>query len=40
MDKAHIGDKIKIIHMAGEPYYKGREGIVIHIDNAGQIHST
>ena len=40
MDKVHIGDKIKIIHMDGEPHYKDREGIVTHIDDAGQIHGT
>ena len=35
-----IGDKIKIIYMDGEPQYTGREGIVDHIDDAGQIHGT
>lgn len=35
-----IGDKIKIIHMDGEPQYTGKEGIVDHIDDAGQIHTT
>ena len=40
MDKLHIGDKIKIIHMKGEPHYKDREGIVTHIDDAEQIHGT
>ena len=40
MNKANIGDKIKIIHMKGESHYKGREGIVTHIDDAGQIHGT
>jgi hypothetical protein len=40
MNKVHIGDKIKIIHMEGEPHYKDREGVVTHIDDAGQIHGT
>ena len=35
-----IGDKIKIIYMNGEPQYSGREGIVQHIDDMGQIHGT
>lgn len=38
MDKANVGDKI--INMQGEPHYKDREGIVTHIDDAGQIHGT
>ena len=40
MDKVNVGDKIKIITMQGEPQYKGREGVVTHIDDAGQIHGT
>ena len=40
MDKVHIGDKIKIIHMEGELQYTNREGVVTHIDDAGQIHGT
>ena len=40
MDKEHIGDRIKIIHMEGEPHYKDREGVVTHIDDAGQVHGT
>ena len=32
-----IGDKIKIIHMDGEPQYTGRIGIVDHIDDNQQI---
>jgi hypothetical protein len=35
-----IGDRIKIINMEGEPHYKDREGVVTHIDDAGQIHGT
>ena len=40
MDKAKVGDKIKIITMKDEPQYKDREGVVTHIDDAGQIHGT
>ena len=40
MDKVKIGDTIKIIKMEGEPQYTDREGIVTHIDDAGQIHGT
>ena len=40
MNQVHIGDKIKIIHMEGEPQYTDREGVVTHIDDAGQIHGT
>lgn len=40
MNRANIGDKIKIIEMQGEPRYSGREGIVEHIDDAGQLHGT
>ena len=40
MRQIKIGDKIKIITMEGEPHYKDREGVVTHIDDAGQIHGT
>ena len=40
MDIIKIGTKIKIIYMDGEPQYTGRNGIVTHIDDAGQIHGT
>ena len=40
MDKVKIGDTIKIIKMEGEPQYTNREGVVTHIDDAGQIHGT
>jgi len=33
-----IGDKIRIIFMEGEPQYTYKEGVVTHIDDAGQIH--
>ena len=34
------GDKIRIIEMVGEPHYTGKEGVVNHIDDIGQIHGT
>jgi hypothetical protein len=40
MDKIKIGDRIKIINMKGEPHYINCEGMVTHIDDAGQIHGT
>ena len=40
MGKVQIGDTIKIIRMDGEPKYTNREGVVTHIDDAGQIHGT
>jgi hypothetical protein len=40
MNNVLIGDRIKIIHMEGEPRYKDREGTVTYIDDAGQIHGT
>lgn len=35
-----IGDKIRIIEMAGEPQYTDKVGVVTHIDSIGQIHGT
>ena len=35
-----IGDKIRINYMKYEPQYRGREGVVKYIDDAGQIHGT
>ena len=35
-----IGDKIRILHMDGEPEYSGKEGIVTLIDDAHQIHGS
>ena len=40
MSKVKVGDRIKIIKMEGEPQYTNREGVVTHIDDAGQIHGT
>lgn len=35
-----VGDKIRILHMDGEPHYSGKEGIVEHIDDIGQLHGS
>lgn len=35
-----IGDRIRIIYMAGEPQYTGREGTVSYIDDIRQIHGS
>ena len=35
-----IGKTIRIIDMAGEPDYAGKEGVVEHIDDIGQLHGT
>lgn len=35
-----IGQKIKIISMEGEPQYNGKEGVINHIDDIGQLHGT
>ena len=35
-----VGDTIRIIDMSGEPHYCGREGVVTHIDDMGQLHGT
>ena len=40
MDDVKVGDHIKILNMEDEPHYKDREGVVTHIDDAGQIHGT
>ena len=40
MDKVKVGDRIKIIEMKDEPQYTNREGVVTHIDDAGQIHGS
>ena len=31
MDKVKVGDRIKIIHMKGEPHYKDRDGVVTQV---------
>ena len=38
--KVTAGDKIRIIHMDGEPQYTGAEGVVERIDDMGQIHGS
>ena len=40
MNEVKIGDTIQIIKIEGEPQYTSREGVVTHIDDAGQIHGT
>lgn len=35
-----VGYRIRIIRMAGEPQYSGREGLITNIDDAGQLHGT
>ena len=40
MDDVKVGDHIKILNMEGEPQYKDREGMITHIDDAGQVHGT
>lgn len=36
-----IGDKVHIVHLDGEDNrYDGKEGIIEHIDSAGQLHGT
>lgn len=35
-----VNDKIQIIFMENEPQYSGKQGVVKHIDDAGQIHGT
>ena len=40
MCKVNVCDKIKILHMNGEPQYEGREGVVTYIDAIGQLHGT
>ena len=40
MANIHIGDKIRINYMQGEPEYTGKEGIVRAIDSLGDLHGT
>lgn len=35
-----VGMKIRIIDMAGEPQYSGKEGTITSIDSIGQLHGT
>lgn len=34
------GMRIRIIDMAGEPQYSGKEGEILRIDSMGQLHGT
>ena len=36
----NVGDKIEIINMKDEPNYAGRIGVVVKIDDIGQLHGT
>ena len=40
MKEFKVGDEIHIVTMEGEKDYDGKEGIVKHIDDLGQIHGT
>lgn len=40
MSEIKVGTRIRIIDMKEEPAYCGREGIVLEIDDAGQLHGT
>ena len=40
MDNIKIRETVKIIKMEGDPLYTNREGVITHIDDAGQIHGT
>jgi hypothetical protein len=35
-----IGKKVRIIEMKDEPNYKGRIGVIEHIDDIGQLHGS
>lgn len=37
---AKVGQKIRIVFMDGEPHYTGKEGVITHIDDMGQLHGT
>lgn len=38
--KAKIGDSIKIVEMIGEPKYSSREGVVVFVDDIGQLFGS
>jgi hypothetical protein len=40
MNNRYLGKKIRIIEMTGEPQYSGKEGVVNHIDDMGQLWGT
>lgn len=35
-----LGKTVRIIYMEGEPQYSGREGVVLRIDDTGQLHGS
>lgn len=35
-----VGDTIRINYMKGEPQYTGKEGIITHIDDFGQLFGS
>lgn len=35
-----VGDKIRIVEMAGEPHYNGRVGVIERIDDMGQLEGS
>lgn len=39
-NKSMVGKKIRINFMSGEPGYQGREGVVVLVDDIGQLHGT
>ena len=40
MQRKELCTKIRIIDMAGEPQYAGKEGEILRIDSMGQLHGT
>lgn len=40
MSNELVGKRIKIISMKDEWNYDGREGVVTHVDDIGQLHGT
>lgn len=38
--EAKVGDLIRVKQMKGEPSYRGKVGVVEHIDDIGQLHGT
>ena len=40
MEKAKVGDTIRINYMDGEPEYSGKVGKITRIDDIGQMHGT
>lgn len=35
-----VGDRIRIVEMAGEPHYNGRVGVIESIDDLGQLEGS